>query len=935
MDHRKLPALLVSVLSLVTASESLLGQSAAPGAGRPSGPETEKDQTVELSPFVVSTDKDQGYLAANTLGGTRLNSSLYDTPASLSVMTSEFIADIAATSVTDTLAYALNAERDTTDGTGNANATSDLPLSIRGFTGASLGRNYFQWGLESDTYNTERLDFSRGPNSILFGVGGPGGIINTTTKRAQFGRSTQVLGLRVGSSDDYRATFDLNRQLGKTFALRLNAVRHSARSWRDAVDSDREGLALAATFRPWKNTEIRFDGEYGKFNRTTSNPFLPGDGVSAWISGGRQVSTVNATTPTTVIGAGRTTARPYVYDATTGGVFSWSGTVVTSARLIPGSTTVREIMDDFSILPLKANVGGEGNRAESRFNSAALFFEQRIGDIWIEAAYSRQEQNRVWLASVGFADSYLLADANAFLPNGSPNPKVGMYYVESNATLAPSRGVIDDLRLTTAYTLDLNKRNPWFGSYSFTGLLSRRVNNGRSDFLSEVNTTPVGDAIYPLNLANANNRIRRRYYIVPFGPGPKGGLDARDHQFAANGVTSAFARITNQGFVTREELDSSMVAAQAKILKDRLVITGGLRRDRQKNFSGTAAAADRATGLFPVQTLNATSTDFKGQTKTYGAVVHLTKWAAAFYNKSDNFVPQSTLTILGTELGPRFGKGEDYGLKFRLLDGRLYAGVTRYQTSEVNRLNFASGTLIDITNELFEAVGDPTRVAGPTSRDSVDTEGQGHEFEVTANLTPQWRLTANFSQTEGTQSNNQPRLRSFIAAHRAAWEAKSTTPLIPPTPGVPAIDPVLGGQATVATALRSLDPLILNILGANGVTRRQLREHTGSFFTAYTFRSDKKWLNGLTAGAGSRDRSAPAVGYINGVESIYGDAETTVNLMFAKTIRIRNRNVRLQTNLDNIFNANDPIIADADVNGVNRYLYPNPFRWTFSATINL
>jgi len=634
MNPSKHVALFASLFGFIAISEPLIGQNTNPAEKDSAIPEAKVDKTIVLSPFVVSTEKDQGYFAANTLGGTRLNTSLYDTAAAISVMTSEFIADIGATSVTEALAYSVNAERDTSDSTGNPTLGSDLPLSIRGFTGASLGRNYFQWGLESDSYNIGRLDFSRGPNSILFGVGGPGGMINTTTKRAEFGAAKQILGFRVGSWDNYRGTFDINRQVGDEFAYRLNAVQHSAKSWQDSVASDRKGVALAATYRPWKGTEIRFDGEYGDFNRVLANPYLPGDSIMPWINGGRQISMVNGTTPTNVIGAARTTSRTNVYDATTNTVQPWFGTVLTSPVVVTGLSSVNQVLSDFSILPMSANVGGDGNRAESRFHSAALFIEQRIGDLWLEAAYSRQKQKRIWLASVGFASTNVFADANALLPNGSPNPNVGKLYVESDATLAPSESIIDDFRLTATYTLDLKKRNSWLGSYTLTGLLSRRVRDGTSDFLTEVNTTPDGSALYPLNLTSANNRVRRRYYIDPFGPGPSGGYDVRDHQFSINGVTSGFKRISNQGLVEREELDSSMVAAQAKLLKDRFVLIAGLRRDRQKNFTGTAAAVDSVTRLFPLQTLNSTSTDFKGQTKTYGAVFHLTDWAAAFYNRA-------------------------------------------------------------------------------------------------------------------------------------------------------------------------------------------------------------------------------------------------------------------------------------------------------------
>ena len=321
------PAALALLVGLASSNRAL-AQTAPTPTSAPATAAATDATPIELSPFTVTSAKDNGYLAAGTLAGSRLNTSLLDTPASISVMTRDFISDIAATSVTDALAYALNAERDTTDGTGNGTGSGDLPLSIRGFTGASLGRNYFQWGLESDTYNTERLDFSRGPNSILFGTGGPGGIINTTTKRALFGRSETQLAYRIGSWDDHRFTFDVSRQLHPKLAVRVNAVQHSAKSWRDFVSSDRSGAALAVTYRPFKHTEIRFDGEHGEFDRVLSNPYLPGDSVTPWLAAGRPVSSVFGTA---VAGTTRTTSRVFVHDPVAGTAQSWFGSVTSNS----------------------------------------------------------------------------------------------------------------------------------------------------------------------------------------------------------------------------------------------------------------------------------------------------------------------------------------------------------------------------------------------------------------------------------------------------------------------------------------------------------------------------------------------------------------------------------------------------------------------------
>jgi hypothetical protein len=57
----------------------------------PAAPAPASAEVIELSPFTVNTDRDVGYQAENTLAGSRLNTNLRDTPASVSVFTKEFL----------------------------------------------------------------------------------------------------------------------------------------------------------------------------------------------------------------------------------------------------------------------------------------------------------------------------------------------------------------------------------------------------------------------------------------------------------------------------------------------------------------------------------------------------------------------------------------------------------------------------------------------------------------------------------------------------------------------------------------------------------------------------------------------------------------------------------------------------------------------------
>lgn len=71
-----------------------------------------EDEPITLSPFEVRTDGDVGYLAANSLAGSRLNTALKDTAASISVFTEEFIKDVGAIDLSELMAYAGNAQMD-------------------------------------------------------------------------------------------------------------------------------------------------------------------------------------------------------------------------------------------------------------------------------------------------------------------------------------------------------------------------------------------------------------------------------------------------------------------------------------------------------------------------------------------------------------------------------------------------------------------------------------------------------------------------------------------------------------------------------------------------------------------------------------------------------------------------------------------------------
>src|SRR5215211_1137502 len=98
--------------ALVLACGAILRGQSAPAPAKAPATVDSTQAPVELSPFEVRAENDVGYQAANTTSGSRLNSRLKDTPASVSAFTPEFLSDIAATNLEEMLGHATNVEID-------------------------------------------------------------------------------------------------------------------------------------------------------------------------------------------------------------------------------------------------------------------------------------------------------------------------------------------------------------------------------------------------------------------------------------------------------------------------------------------------------------------------------------------------------------------------------------------------------------------------------------------------------------------------------------------------------------------------------------------------------------------------------------------------------------------------------------------------------
>src|SRR3954471_11116049 len=150
------------------------------------------DEPVTLSIFEVTADNDRGYAASTAMSGTRTNEKLENLPNAISVMTADLLADLGALNFLDAADFAVGADNIYNDGATRGAAVgtrSGTQISFRGLPSVRQLRDGFPWYMPQDVFNTERIEFSRGPGGLSYGDVDAGGTVNVGTKRAILGRN--------------------------------------------------------------------------------------------------------------------------------------------------------------------------------------------------------------------------------------------------------------------------------------------------------------------------------------------------------------------------------------------------------------------------------------------------------------------------------------------------------------------------------------------------------------------------------------------------------------------------------------------------------------------------------------------------------------------------------------------------------------------------
>ena len=141
------------------------------------------------------------------------------------------------------------------------------------FRGVRSTADFFQDGVRDDVqyyrslYNVEQVEILRGPNALLFGRGGTGGIINRVTKKAVVGENFTAHDVGVDSFGAGDIALDTNFQYGDNAAIRINFHSDSLANHRDHYDGNRVGFNPTMTLEVSPDTTVYLSYEYADHER--------------------------------------------------------------------------------------------------------------------------------------------------------------------------------------------------------------------------------------------------------------------------------------------------------------------------------------------------------------------------------------------------------------------------------------------------------------------------------------------------------------------------------------------------------------------------------------------------------------------------------------------------------------------------------------------
>ena len=622
-----------------------------------------KDETVQLSPFKVTTTKDRGYAATNAISGSRVDAAIKDLPIPMQVITSEFINDIGATDLRKSLSYisgiSLQTQNDLENkggiggiqtspyGPGGVNnpegITSNISgtqLKIRGFITNNVLRDGFLRGSPSDAINIDRIEVVQGPNALLYGTGNFGGVVDYLTKRPLH-RQQGSASFQYGSYNFMRSSVDVTGPVGETSGVdyRLLGAWENSKTDVDSQKNSHYFLAPSLSWQPTKSTEILVQTEY-------ANSRQNGYGFRA------------------LRAAQGTGATPINNDQLEATGFYWPpGTDKRTFNLGGPDTFNNQQQSNLEILAMQQLL------KETDFVPQVDFlagYNHTKYDIQTQDANGGIQQVSVGNPGYNLSQTIVLTSLDNGLDGVTPSNGNLQYGTFNNEVV----------------------RYSWNRNKSTTSRDQERVELTARKLMFQSRWYRLEDQVLA-GYTELYNRIGSdNWQTLPGLYSFKGPLDLSPIRFAtqgdgspAPGLYQNSANVINKGWDKAVYLNNFAKVFSFQGVDDRIILMTGIRKDTSDNWSTNTQLT--AAGVPTTTTSVANQT--KATSRQLGVMVKLTKSLSAFALKADGFQPNFGglhEALTGSPVGADTAKSKEIGIKFDFMDGKISGSISHYKITK-------------------------------------------------------------------------------------------------------------------------------------------------------------------------------------------------------------------------------------------------------------
>ncbi len=225
-----------------------------------------REESLSLDEVFITADRMPSYVENTSYSASKIPVDIKVIPQGIHILPQKIMEQLRMVRIDDGIRYLSGINMETGFG-----GRTDI-YQIRGFRigWESIFKNGFRNSMRTyrETGNIKQIEVLKGPASVLYGMGDPGGLINIVTKKPL---SKPYFNFQITANNFglIRPAFDISGPLNKkrTLRFRINGVYEEGKTYRDFVKTERFFVAPVLSYDFSDKTSLTIEGEILKHNQ--------------------------------------------------------------------------------------------------------------------------------------------------------------------------------------------------------------------------------------------------------------------------------------------------------------------------------------------------------------------------------------------------------------------------------------------------------------------------------------------------------------------------------------------------------------------------------------------------------------------------------------------------------------------------------------------